>query len=1096
MGRRILKMVLPLIIVLRWAGWALAQQEFYVPGEILVHFQEPLPEITMRDNQISTGIQSFDLLCNSNNIRSIHPILRSHPEFRGRYRLTFPKTANVHQLCESLKQIECMNFVSLNHVAFPFTDNPSDPEFGNQWALGKIEAKKAWDITTGGNDVTVSVVGFGVNIDHEDLHQKIWTNSGEIPGNGIDDDGNGHIDDIHGWNFRGPDSTDVHEKDFGTFKSHDTGVAGIIGALTNNDIGMAGLAGGWWPNNISPKIMPVKALLFSDYYGVPDDAAADAILYAADMGAKVINLSWGGWDPLPEVEDAIDYAVNDKGCLVVVSAGQPINPDDPPGPMVMQLPYPARYNWVIAVGSTDLNDVKQETGYFDEAGKLDMSAPGVDIKSATAPNNDQYWYHSGTSFSAPHVAALSALIFSINPDLSPIEVEDIIKQTADKVRPDLYTYNSNGRCDELGYGRINAYQALLLALAYDTKPHSSLATAYNNGRRLIRDGNNRYHLLFESGGEIFYCRSNVGGSSWETPVRLSTGNESNKYPSITGTSSKQFIVWQRYNQETSNYDTYFTKNTGSGWTSAVTITNLSNLTSTTDPLPVVSYKTRSGGYRLLVGAKNSSAIRYVTSDNDGSAWSSAGNLPSTGSSHKNPSLSMGPTTPSSTVYVAYDNGSNIYYNTYTTSWGSAHNVSSGCGTSSNRYPSVEVDGWSGRNFAWQGFSNPLLCWVIVHRRNNGAFQIFSNKGDGGNRASITGHVNNKRSIVFTADGANEIYRAKYNGSNWSVDLKASNGQHPNISAGTTTAKYVWTSGSSSPYEIKLSSEYLSKSSGEMNLVYHRAAVLQDTLNSFLLWTELGEILLKTESGEILVLLKPVENRDLELTQNSVFTYLESEPFVIPADVTGIICYRNVYGKGLQQVSAKGVESVSIKLQLVDVQTGKTLQQLQEESLAVAEQESRVQGTVTKEITGYYGKKVVIRVVAEGLAAEVTGVVPGVVEVFITDQEGTAKQQPQRPKREVVQTPAEFALLQSYPNPFNPETSIPYALPQESHVIIEVYNVLGQQIATLADEYKSAGYHTAYWDGRDASGKKAPAGIYLCRMRAGDFVKTQKMTLLP
>ena len=95
-----------------------------------------------------------------------------------------------------------------------------------------------------------------------------------------------------------------------------------------------------------------------------------------------------------------------------------------------------------------------------------------------------------------------------------------------------------------------------------------------------------------------------------------------------------------------------------------------------------------------------------------------------------------------------------------------------------------------------------------------------------------------------------------------------------------------------------------------------------------------------------------------------------------------------------------------------------------------------------------------------------------------------------------QLPKSFALVGNYPNPFNPETAIRYALPQQSHVLIEIYNVLGQKVATLVDENLPAGYHTARWDGKDAAGKKAPAGIYLCRMQTGDFVKTQKMTLLP
>ncbi len=196
---------------------------------------------------------------------------------------------------------------------------------------------------------------------------------------------------------------------------------------------------------------------------------------------------------------------------------------------------------------------------------------------------------------------------------------------------------------------------------------SAVATAFNNSRKLLRDSSGKYHLVYESDGEIFYQYSTDNGASWQLR-RLSAGSGNNHYPSITGTSAKQFVVWQRY-KGNNQYDICFTRNTGSGWSTATLIPGLSNLTSTTDPLPVVSYKTRMGGYRLLVCAKSSSGIYYLYSDNDGTSWSSLATLPSTTSSHKNPSLSMGPTTPTNPVHVTYDDGSSVYFNTYQMGWG-------------------------------------------------------------------------------------------------------------------------------------------------------------------------------------------------------------------------------------------------------------------------------------------------------------------------------------------------------------------------------------------------------------------------------------------
>ncbi|MFZ5519434.1 MAG: C25 family cysteine peptidase [Candidatus Zhuqueibacterota bacterium] len=623
----------------------------------------------------------------------------------------------------------------------------------------------------------------------------------------------------------------------------------------------------------------------------------------------------------------------------------------------------------------------------------------------------------------------------------------------------------------------------------------SEATAYNNSRKLLRDANGRYHLVYESNGEIFYQYS-VNGNGWIGGFRLSTGNGNNKYASVTGTSSKQFVVWQRYTGYSGGlhrYDTYFAKNTGTGWYTS-TIANLSNLgfSTPTNSLPVITYKNVSGVNRLIVCAKTSSAIKYVTSDNDGSTWSSAANVPSTSSSHANPSLSMGPTTPASTIYVSYDNGSNVYYNNYTTAWGSAVNVSNGCGTSTNRYSSVEVDGSSGKNFVWQGYSNPVELWVIMHRRNSEAFQMFyPYGGEGSYRPSITGHASNKRSIVCY-DDLNQIRRAYFNGSSWSETVAATNGVHPGLSAGTTAAKYVWTSGTVSPYEIKISTEQLSKSNFE-NIVYHRASVLQDTANSSLLWVELGEIKLVTGTIELELPQLSIQNQNLSLTPATAFQYLDSELFVIPDESTNLAWYQNIYGAGLQRLTAADSQNLVIKVQLLEVGSSNTITTLQEESLAATTEESRNKGYMTQDISDHRGKHVKLTVTVEGLASKLAGIVPGVTEIYLIKKEGVGKERPELLTNE--QQPADFVLWQNYPNPFNAETTIRYQLPQASAVTLTIYNLLGQQIRRLVNERQLAGNYSIIWDSRDGQGTVLTSGIYVYRLEAGSFVSSKKLALI-
>ena len=345
--------------------------------------------------------------------------------------------------------------------------------------------------------------------------------------------------------------------------------------------------------------------------------------------------------------------------------------------------------------------------------------------------------------------------------------------------------------------------------------NSPEATAFNNSRKLLRDEKARYHLVFESNGEIYYHYS-MTDKVWLGGFRLSTGNGNNKYSSITGTSNKQFVVWQRYNTSTNNYDIFFTKNTGSGWSTPTTISRLSDLTSTANPLPVISYKTISGGHRLMVcikGQKGSDdGILYQYSDDEGITWYPTSNyqLYRSTSSHQNPSLSMGPTTPTSPICFTYDDGNKIYFHTYDSDWSSRQTISLGSGVYNTDYSSVEVDGDGGKNVAWQGYSNSLNSDVIVHRRRTSSwssFKIFTTSPSNGYyNPSITGHTGDKRTIVWHAQNGT-LHRAHYDGSYWTESLSYEVfTRNPNISAGTTIAKYCWTENESSPYEIKMSSE--------------------------------------------------------------------------------------------------------------------------------------------------------------------------------------------------------------------------------------------------------------------------------------------------
>jgi subtilisin family serine protease len=285
----------------------------------------------------------------------------------------------------------------------PFSDVPNLG--GNNWGLDMINAPAVWGNGYTGNGIVVAVIDTGVDYNHNDLRNNIWTNSGEIAGNGIDDDGNGYVDDFQGWNFDGNNNNTLDDN------GHGTHVSGVI-AGENNGYGVTGVA-------YNAKIMPVKVLNSSGSGSY--SAIADGIYYAVNNGANVINLSLGGDFSSRTLKSAIEYA-SSKGVIVVMAAGN--DGGSLPG-------YPARYadKSGIAVGAVDQN--ANFTDFSNRAGSNELAyvtAPGKSIYS-TIPGNE-YANYSGTSMASPFVAGVVALMLSANPTLTESQIRQIITGTA------------------------------------------------------------------------------------------------------------------------------------------------------------------------------------------------------------------------------------------------------------------------------------------------------------------------------------------------------------------------------------------------------------------------------------------------------------------------------------------------------------------------------------------------------------------------------------------------------------------------------------------------------------------------------------------
>jgi subtilisin family serine protease len=324
---------------------------------------------------------------------------------------------------------------------------PNDNYYqAQQWNLRQIGLPQAW-VFTKGEAGPIAVIDTGVDLDHPDLAAKLWINQGEIPGNGLDDDENGYPDDVYGWNFvPSPDGNPNADDDHG----HGSHVAGIAAARTNNGVGVAGVA---WQ---SP-IMPLKALDRTGGGWWAD--VIEAVVYAADNGASILNFSLGQSSddpdvPVEAIQDAVSYA-RSRGCLLAAAAG---NSTSQPAPVM----YPAALPGVLAVAATSYGDLPWSGS--NRGPEVDVAAPGVDIFSTG--RFGAYYVSDGTSMATPHVSGIAALIWSLEPAFSVDQVTHVITSTAQ----DVYTPGWDPRT---GWGRVDAQAAVLelvqpeVALAVD-----------------------------------------------------------------------------------------------------------------------------------------------------------------------------------------------------------------------------------------------------------------------------------------------------------------------------------------------------------------------------------------------------------------------------------------------------------------------------------------------------------------------------------------------------------------------------------------------------------------------------------------------------
>ncbi|GAB4337614.1 MAG: hypothetical protein OHK0038_16070 [Flammeovirgaceae bacterium] len=440
------------------------------------------------DAYLRTGIASIDAQNQVFNAENMRRVFRHSGKHEAKhqawglhlwYEIKFnskeeaEKLAQVYGQLAEVQLAEAVHHAERSSVNAPYayaptgtlTTTPTDTRFNEQWhykntgqqggtAGRDIKLTEAWAIETGNSNVIVAVEDGGIDIAHPDLKDNIWRNTGEIAGNGIDDDNNGFKDDVNGFNFA---------NNVGTIPAdmHGTHVAGTVAAETNNGVGVAGVAGGTG-NNDGVKIMPCTVFGTNDAAG----GFAEAYPYAADNGAVISQNSWGYtqvnvYDQA--VLDGIDYFIANAGGagqamtggIVIFAAGN----SNATGNW-----WPGCYDKVVAVAATNNKDVRS---YYSNYGAwVDISAPGGEQSAENDPkgvlstlptSQGSYGFLQGTSMACPHVSGVAALILSkFYGTLTPAQVRTRLVGNTDPID----ALNSSTYAGKLGSGRLNAYKAL------------------------------------------------------------------------------------------------------------------------------------------------------------------------------------------------------------------------------------------------------------------------------------------------------------------------------------------------------------------------------------------------------------------------------------------------------------------------------------------------------------------------------------------------------------------------------------------------------------------------------------------------------------
>jgi PKD repeat protein len=999
-----------------------------------------------------TGLSKLDLL---NRQSGVLEMLQKYPKsepktLNGRiidpslwFKITIKANENIEEIVKKYRALPGVIDAQPSGI-HKINATANDPRLVDQWHLDQandsdMDAPEAWDIETGNPQIIVACMDTGVRYFHKDLGGanasynnpensagNMWINEAEKNGvAGVDDDGNGYVDDWIGWDFVdnqtgfGSEDADVPDNDPRDFNGHGTHITGTIGAINNNNYAVSSVAGGWENGSQQVtgngvKLMALRIgwsgvfIIFEVGY-IDMGHAADAFMYAADNGARIASCSWGSSNT-GGLGDAMDYFVASGG-LIFKAAG---NDNDE------QSDYMLDRADVIGVASTDQNDLKSDFSTYGTF--VDISAPGTDIYSTyhdkDDPQNDYVAALSGTSMATPNSAGTAALIWSKHPDWTADQVKQRLFDTAD----DIYGIAGNSAyAGKLGAGRINAFNAV------NDGGTPAAPTAAFSGTPLSGCPTLTVNFTDNSTGSIDTWSWDFGDGATS-----SAQNPSHDYASA-GTYTVSLTV------------------TGPGGSDTNTKTNY---ISVTDPTVNADFSgTPTSGDSPLNVAFTDASTGNVTGWN----WDFGDGVSAT---TQNPNHTYN----TAGVYTVTLTASNACGNSVATKTDYITVTTPPCDLPVADFSGTPISGDTPLNVAFtDNTTNNPTSWSWDF--GDGATSTVQNPSHTYNTAgnytvsltstnSCGSDTQTKVDYITVTDPPCNLPVAGFSGTPTSGDTPLNVAFTDNTTNSPTSWSWDFGDGGSSTAQNP-SYTYNTAGSYTVSLTATNACGSDtDTKVNYITVTD------------------PPAGDEMHVASNTV----TKQTFFIFSRASSTIKIVDQNGDPVSNASVDGSWHGS---------SSKTVTLNTNSNGEATSTSNWVFGNGTFEFC-------VDDVTKTGFVYNSTA---NVVTCASTDGSTSASVQVANIKLEDIEGEVGFKVASNSPNPFNPSTTITFLIPEQAHVKLEIFNVLGQRVRTLVDQQLEGGVQTALWDGKDTFGATASSGFYIYQITVDNKHKLRKKILM-